>query len=141
MKISPSGPAGRHLLSLGVEEEDLAAASFHRCDWQVGAAVALALPWGRCLIMMKSKYLRTDGNGELVASAQMHLHRHELCHVAQARRWGFFGYWRRHLRARIATRSLLAKHSDVERPCYEAAAATYQELIKTYPPVQGPGSG
>ena len=134
MKVSPPSPAGRVLLSLGVGEAELMAASFHRFNWQVGAAVTLAMPGGRCLILMKSKYLKTDESGQLVVSHLLHLHRHELCHVAQAQRWGFFGYWRRQLWARIATRSLLARNSDVERPCYEAAAAAYQELVKTYPP-------
>jgi hypothetical protein len=134
MKISPLSPAGRKLLSLGVGEAELNAASFHRFNWQVGGAITLAMPGGRCLIMMKSKYLKTDESGQLVVSRLLHLHRHELCHVAQAQRWGFFGYWRRQLWARIATRSLLAKDSDVERPCYEAGAAAYQELAETHPP-------
>ena len=46
--------------------------------------------------------------------------RHELCHVAQARRWGFLGYWRRHLAARLRTRSLLAKDDPVEVEAYAA---------------------
>lgn len=134
MKITPESEAGRTLMSFGVTAGELEAATFGRLDWQQGAAVTLALPFGRCLILVKSKYLKTDEKGELPVSHSLNLIRHELCHVNQAKRWGFFGYWRRQLWARVQTRSLFARDSDAERSCYEAQAKAAQELLRTHPP-------
>ena len=134
MKITPESEAGRKLMSFGVTAAELGAATFARLDWQRGGAVTFALPFGTCLILVKSKYLKTDEKGQLPVTYSLRLIRHELCHVNQAKRWGFFGYWRRQLWARVQTRSLLAQNSDAERPCYEAQHQAEEELMKTHPP-------
>ena len=128
MKIAPASAAGQKLMSFGVTAQELDAASFLRLDWQFGSAVTLALPGGKCLVLIKGKYLEKDETGGLRLTPALGYFRHELCHVGQALRWGFFGYWRRHLWARLKTRSILAKESDAERPCYEAGAAARDAL-------------
>ena len=134
LKITPESEAGKTLMSFGVTADELEAATFGKLDWQSGAAVTLALPFGGCLILAKSKYLKTDEKGELPVTYSLNLLRHELCHVNQVKRWGFFGYWRRQLWARVQTRSLLARESDAERPCYEAQREAQEALRKTHPP-------
>jgi hypothetical protein len=133
MKINPQGRAGQALISWGVTERDLRAASFFKCNLQFGGAITLALPMGRCIVLPRSKYLKPGPDGELPVDGSLALIRHELCHVAQARQWGFFGYWRRQLWARVKSRSLLAANSDAERPCYEAGAAARDALAKMPP--------
>ena len=48
--------------------------------------------------------------------------RHELCHVRQIQDWGGLAYIRRHIWARIKTRSILARTAIEESVCYSAQA-------------------
>lgn len=120
MKIGPDSVAGRRLLGWGVTERELERARLYRWNWQKGGAITVALPFKRAFIFLQSRYLVTGGGGDLTDGRHLALIRHEFCHVAQLQRWGFAGYWLRHLWARVRTRNLLAANSEVEAPCYEA---------------------
>ena len=102
----------------GVEPEDLARVHIIRFDFQVGAAITLPVPILGPAIFIKSKWLDFEGQ-ELRDDRSLSLLRHELCHVAQIRRWGAVSYVMRHLWARVHTFSVLARSSSVEAGCYE----------------------
>ena len=130
MKISPDSVAGKRLLGFGVTDSELAKARLLHWNAQLGGAITVALPFGRVVILMKSRYLPVGSDGQLIDGPHLPLVRHEFCHVAQIQRWGFFRYWAMQLWARVQTRSVLARESAVERPCYEAeaeAAAEYDD--------------
>ena len=130
MKISPDSGVGRRLLGFGVTEEEIAATHVFCWDMQVGAAVTLPLPNGAAVVLAKDRYLPQDPTGRLQDGRHVALLRHEFCHVRQIREWGVLTYLGKHIAARIQTRSILARDSDVERPCYEAqrrALAEYED--------------
>ncbi|MBI4305350.1 MAG: hypothetical protein HY678_03425 [Chloroflexi bacterium] len=120
MRIRPETPAGRRLLSWGVTATHLGRTRIFGWDLQRGGAITIALPLRLALIPIRRRYLVRDAQGELADGPHLALIRHEFCHVQQNSEWGFLGYWRRHLLARLRSRSLLAAESDVEAPCYEA---------------------
>ena len=101
-----------------------------RWDLQPGAAGAFPLSGRTAVILAKSRYLPQDSAGRLRDGRHVALLRHEFCHVRQMLEWGTMTYLGRHIAARIRTRSILARDSDVERPCYEAqyrAQAEYDQ--------------
>lgn len=130
MNISPNSVVGRRLLGFGVAEEELAATHVFRWDLQLGAALVVPLSDHTAVILVKSRYVPQCSEGELCDGRHVPLLRHEFCHVRQIREWGALAYLGRHIAARIKTRSILARDSDVEKPCYEAqyrALAEYDE--------------
>jgi hypothetical protein len=120
MRIEANSVAGGRLLSWGVTERQLRRARLFRWDWQKGGAITVAAPFKRAFILMRSKYLPLGNDRALTDGRHLALIRHEFCHVEQLERWGFAGYWLRHLWARVRTRNLLAAESEVEAPCYQA---------------------
>ena len=120
MKISPDSVVGRRLLGFGVTEEELAATYVFRWDLQPGAAGTFPLSDRKAVILAKSRYLPQDRDGRLRDGCHIALLAHEFCHVRQLREWGAPAYLGRHGAARIETRSILARDSDVEKRCYEA---------------------
>ncbi len=128
MRIDPRSAAGKHLLGepheahgahpWGVDPENLATTRFITFNLQLGDAITLPIPFVGPVVLIKSKFLEFDGH-ELKDAPSLWLLRHELCHVAQIRRWGSLGYVLKHLWARMRTRSILATDSDVEAECYE----------------------
>ena len=131
MKISPDSVVGRRLLGFGVTREELAATHVFRWDFQVGAAVTLPLAGDAALILAKSGYVPQEAPGVLGDGRHVALLRHEFCHVRQIREWGALDYLGKHIAARIETRSILARESDVERSCYEAQYRAEAEYDKT----------
>lgn len=130
MKISPDSVVGRRLLGFGVTEEELAATGVFQWDVQPGAAGTFPLSGESAVILAKGRYLPLDSRGQLRDGRHVALLRHEFCHVRQIREWGALSYLGKHIAARIQTRSILARDSDVERPCYEAqyrAQAEYED--------------
>ncbi len=127
MKIQPDSVAGRRLLAFGVTEEEMAATHVFCWDCQFGAAVTLPLSDRAAVILAKSRYLPQASVGVLSDGRHVALIRHEFCHVRQVREWGALKYICRHIAARIKTRSILARESDVEKPCYEAQARALAE--------------
>ena len=114
MMIDPGSDLGRRLIASGVPEVDLLHTRIR--VWRFQGALTAALPGGRATILCPRTWIE-DQKGYGYAW------RHETVHVAQAARWGFVGYWRRHLAARLRTRSLLAKDDPVEIEAYEAERA------------------
>ncbi|GEM_PF-1760116 len=86
----------------------------------INGGITLILPFGKAIVIIESRYLRRDETGELIVDRQIALLRHELCHVQQGEDWGTLGYWRRHIWARIKSRSMAAKETDVECCCCDA---------------------
>ena len=130
MRIQSDSIVGQRLLGFGVTEEEMAATHVFRWEWQFGAAVTLPLLNGPAVILAKSRYVPQASVGVLSDGRHVALIRHEFCHVRQVREWGAVTYIGRHIAARIKTRSILARESDVERPCYEAqyrAEAEYEK--------------
>lgn len=93
-------------------------------------------PGSEVIILHNTKPHHSDINSRTGMSAR--LETHELGHVDQYQRWGFWGYWRRHIWARlrtirishksVLTIDLMAKCSDVERPIYlKSHGAEYVE--------------
>ena len=128
MKITPDSDSGKHLLghphgahgahSFGAEPADLEKATFLVFNFQVGAAITLPVPFLGGLILHKSKFL-DDDRKEFRDTSDLWLVRHELCHVAQIRRWGVAKYLAKHVWARVRHLSLLAESSRVEACCYQ----------------------
>lgn len=133
MKISPASVAGRRLLGWGVTEDELRRTRFYAFDLQAGGAITIALPMKRAAVLMKRKYLVRTQQGELADGRHLALVRHELCHVSQVKRWGLFGYWARHLWARIQSRTLLAEKTFAEAPCYEAQRLAARDFDQDVP--------
>ncbi len=127
MKIQPNSVVGQRLLGFGVTGEEMVATHVFRWDWQFGAAVTLPLSKGAAVILAKSRYAPQASVGVLSDGRHVALIRHEFCHVRQIREWGALNYIGRHIAARIKTRSILARESDVERSCYEAQARAEAE--------------
>ena len=130
MNISPDSVVGRRLLGFGVTEEELAATRVFQWDVQPGAAGTSPLSGETATILAKGRYLPLDSRGQLRDGRHVALLLHEFCHVRQIREWGALRYLGKHIAARIQTRSILARDSDVERPCYEAqrrALAEYED--------------
>ena len=106
----------------GVELSELEAARIYAFDWQLGAAITLAVPILGPVILIKRKWLAYDADGELADSESLKKLRHEMCHVRQILDWGGLAYFRRQLWARVKTGSLYAKTSPEESECYAAEA-------------------
>ena len=131
VRIKPTTPAGQFLISQGVPETTLEAASFRVLNWQAGAAVTVMLPFGKAAVFVKSKYLQPDPNGDLPVNRRLPLLRHELFHVQQGLDWGFIMYWVKQIWARVRYMSITAPNSPVEKPAYDdhkAAHATMDQL-------------
>ena len=130
MEISPDSVVGRRLLGFGVTGEEIAATRVFQWDLQLGAALTLPLSDHTAVILAKDRYVPLDSRGQLLDGRHVALLVHEFCHVRQIREWGALTYLGKHIAARIETRSILARESDVERPCYEAqrrALAEYED--------------
>jgi hypothetical protein len=128
IRIKPTSAAGQFLLSQGVTEDVLNAATFRMLNWQAGAAITVMLPFGIAAIFVKSKYLQPDANGDLPVNRRLPLIRHELFHVQQGKDWGFFGYWVKQLWSRVRYMSITAPNSPVEKPAYDAQAAAHATM-------------
>ncbi len=128
VRISPTSAAGQFLLSQGVPESVLTAATFRALNQQMGAALTVVWPTRNATVLIKSKYIETDESGEIPVTYKLALIRHELYHVEQGQQWGFIGYWARHLWARIRHLSVMAKSSSVEAPAYELQATARDAL-------------
>lgn len=113
MIADPDSELGRRLQAAGVPDSDLLRT--RSAAWPLGGALTVALPGG-CAILHPRAWREHPG-------AYGYAWRHELVHVEQARRWGFLGYWRRHISARLRTRSLLAESDPVEAEAYAAQRA------------------
>ncbi len=121
MRILSTSAAGAELQTFGVSTGHLDRTTFW--GWRkpfISGGLTVVLPFGKTIVIIESRYLRKDADGELIIDRQIALPRHELCHVQQGEDWGVLGYWRRHIWARIKSRSMGAKETDVERHCYEA---------------------
>ena len=121
MKILSTTAAGAELQTFGVSAAHLNSPTFW--GWRkpfIRGGLTVVLPFGKAIVIIESRYLRKDANGQLIIDRQLALLRHELCHVQQGEDWGALGYWRRHIWARTKSRSMAAKETDVERHCYEA---------------------
>jgi hypothetical protein len=121
MKILSTTAAGVELQTFGVSAAHLDSTTFW--GWRkpfIHGGITLILPFGKAIVIIESRYLRKDDSGELIVDRQIALLRHELCHVQQGEDWGMLTYWRRHIWARITSRSMGAKETDVERCCYDA---------------------
>ncbi|MEX0761111.1 MAG: hypothetical protein WD208_05890 [Dehalococcoidia bacterium] len=119
MRIDSASACGKVLVGLGVTEDELRAVKLFRWDFQLGDAITVALPGRRAVILMKNSHLRLGDDGQLAVGWHLSLLRHEMCHVRQALGWGFLRYWRTHLLARVTSRSVSARETDCEKPCYE----------------------
>ncbi len=128
IQISAASPAGQFLISQGVPVSALNSTRLRVLNWQTGDALTVMLPFGRATIFMKSRFLEVDADGSLPVSRRLPLIRHELFHVQQGQKWGFFSYWARHLWARVRHRSISAKQSSVEAPAYEVQRAAHVAL-------------
>jgi hypothetical protein len=133
MKIGSDSAAGRALQRFGVSAGHLDSTIFW--GWRrpfINGGLTVALPLGSALVIIESRYLRTNEDGALLVDRQLALLRHELCHVQQAAEWGFLGYWRRHLWARFTSLSMKAADTPVESGCYDAldqVRAVYPDFI------------
>ena len=128
LRIKPDSPAGRFMLGQGVSRADLEAATIKTLNRQFGHALTVTWPWGGATIYLKESRMPNIVDGEIAVDDRLPLLRHELVHVEQGRKWGFAGYWARHLWARVRHRSVLAQTSAAERPAYEAQAAAHLAL-------------
>lgn len=92
-----------------------------------GTAITLPLGWFRKVLspFLEGSHILVLYNQEPTISGR--LMTHELCHVDQYAKWGFWKYYGKHIWARAKTARLskigikidwLAKDSDVEKPCY-----------------------
>ena len=121
MKILSTTAAGVELQMYGVDVAHLDSTTFW--GWRnlfISGSLTVVLPFGKAIVIIESRYLRKDANGQLVIDRELPLLQHEVCHVLHGEDWGTLGYWRRHIWARIKSRSIAAKETDVERHCYEA---------------------
>lgn len=128
VRIEAGSPAGQFLISQGVSEAALGAAKFRVLNWQAGDALTVMWPLGSATIFVRSRFLELGADGELEVSRRLPLLRHELFHVQQGLDWGFFGYWAKHLWARVRHRSISAKKSSVEAPAYVVQYAAHDAL-------------
>ncbi len=119
MKILHTSDVGQRLLQFGVTREELAATHVFQWDLQPGGAGTFPLSDSSAVIFAKGRYLPTNPEGRLLDGPHVALIAHEFCHVRQIREWGALSYMGRHIGARIKTRSILARESDVEKPCYD----------------------
>ena len=113
----------------GAGEAEIAATRWVVWNWQVGYAITLPVPLLGMFVFIKRDHLVLDENGDLADTAEIRYPIHELCHSKQVLDWGVARYYWRHIAARIRTRSMIARESDVETPCYEIQGevlATYQ---------------
>lgn len=122
MKLQPDTPSASRLMRHGVELSELQAARIYVFDWQVGAAITLAVPLLGPVILIKRRWLVYDDDGELADDESLKKLRHEMCHVRQILEWGGLAYLRRQLWARVKTGSLYARASSEESECYTAEA-------------------
>ena len=122
MKLQPDTPSASRLMQHGVELSELKAARIYVFDWQVGAAITLAVPLLGPVILIKRRWLVYDDDGELADNESLKKLRHEMCHVRQILDWGGLAYLRRQLWARVKTGSLYARSSPEESECYSAEA-------------------
>ncbi len=122
MKLQPDTPSASRLMQHGVQLTELEAARIYVFDWQVGAAITLAVPRFGPVILIKRRWLVYDDGGELADNESLKKLRHEMCHVRQILDWGGLTYLRRQLWARVKTGSLYARASPEESGCYIAEA-------------------
>jgi hypothetical protein len=120
MKIALDSLSARTLAVHGVKPRELQAANILVFDFQLGGAITLPFPVLGPVILIKSRWLRYDGDGELEDAATLKVVRHELCHVVQILDWGGLAYLVRHVMARIRSRNLFAKDQPEEKCCYRA---------------------
>ena len=120
MKLQPDTPSASRLMQHGVELSELEAARIYVFDWQVGAAITLAVPLLGPVILIKRRWLVYDDDGELADNESLKKLRHEMCHVRQILDWGGVVYVCRQLWARVKTGNLYARASPEESECFTA---------------------
>ena len=123
MRIATDNPSADRLARHGVGPSEIAATRFYVFNYQKGAAITLPVPFLGPVVLIKGERLVRDADDELTDGPDIRFPVHELCHARQVLDWGTLRYLARHIRARIQTRSILAKSAPEEVPCYEAQEA------------------
>lgn len=140
MKINLDSPSARRLMQHGVKPRELKASRIFVFDFQIGDAITLPLPIIGPVILIKRRWLVFDDDDQLEDSANLKMLRHELCHVRQIQDWGGLAYMRRHIWARIKTRSILARTAIEESVCYSAQAKV-TAFYHDRPDIEGQNGG
>ena len=122
MRIRLGSASAELLTKHGVASRELKAARIFVFDFQLGEAITLPFPILGPAILIKRKWLVYNDDDELSDVESIKMLRHEFCHVRQILDWGGLAYLRRHLFARLKTRSLYAMNAPEESECYWAQA-------------------
>lgn len=125
MRIRTDSSSAQRLRTHGVTDEEMEKARIFVFNQQFGAAITLPIPLLGPTIFIKKKYLVFEppvdgGESQLEDGPSIALLRHEFCHVRQILEWGSLMYMPRQLWARVRSRSLYAKETPEEAPCYQA---------------------
>jgi len=122
MKIPVDSVSAERLRQHGVTNRELNHARIFVFNQQLGSAITLPLPVIGPVILIRRGWLVFDDDDHLADGPSLKVLRHELCHVRQILDWGGSAYIRRHILARIRTRSFYAKRAPEESTCYLAEA-------------------
>jgi len=79
MRILSTSAAGSELQTFGVSTGHLDRTTFW--GWRkpfISGGLTVVLPFGKAIVIIESRYLRKDADGELIIDRQIALPRHEL---------------------------------------------------------------